>query len=100
MASDDDLSKLKAEIDALAGRIEELKASGGDKDAIGSAVASLLAAKQNYADQNNGIGVDGQPYRPPMSKKEKKAQEKAAAAAANSNEGPSTTQVSGILDGS
>lgn len=70
------LEELKKEVQVLAENVTELKASG-DKDAIGAAVAQLLAAKQTYADNNNGIGVDGKPYEPPMSKAEKKAKAKA-----------------------
>jgi hypothetical protein len=36
-----------------------------------------LAAKQLYADNNGGIGVDGTPYEPPLTKAQKKAKAKA-----------------------
>jgi hypothetical protein len=58
------LEELKEEINALGSTIKSLKnnASAANKDAITTAVASLLAAKKLYADSNNGIGVDGLPY--------------------------------------
>lgn len=80
MASDTvNLEDLKAEVEALANKIKEMKQGSGpvDKDAIGTAVKDMLAAKQKYADNNNGIGVDGKPYEPPMTKAEKKAKAKA-----------------------
>jgi hypothetical protein len=94
MASDQvNLEALKQEVELLGDKVNELKtASPVDKDAIGASVAQLLAAKQKYADNNNGIGVDGEPYEAPMSKAEKKAKakaEKKAAAAA----GPAKQQV-------
>lgn len=76
-----DLTALAAEISQLGETIKTLKTSGGDKAAIDDAVAKLLAAKQEYADNNNGIGVDGKPYEKPLSKKEKKEKEKAEKAA-------------------
>ena len=47
----------------------------------------LLAAKQVYADANGGIGVDGKPYEPPMTKAEKKVKVKAEKAAKTKAEG-------------
>ena len=85
MASSDtvNLDALKQEVEALADKVKELKAASPvDKDAIGATVQNLLAAKQKYADNNNGIGVDGKPYEPPMSKAEKKAKAKAEKAEA------------------
>mmetsp|Transcript_26176 Transcript_26176/g.36674 ORF Transcript_26176/g.36674 Transcript_26176/m.36674 type:complete len:883 (+) Transcript_26176:45-2693(+) len=79
-----DLEKLKAEVEALGEKVQSLK-SAGDKDAIPGAVKELLEAKKKYADNNNGIGVDGKPYEEPLTKAQKKAKakaEKAAAAAA------------------
>lgn len=61
----DDLEQLAAEIAALGEQIKSLKAATPgpvDQDAIGAAVASLLAAKKRYAELNNGIGVDGKPF--------------------------------------
>lgn len=72
------LEELKKEVESLAMKVKDLKAgSSVDKDAVGGAVKELLEAKQKYADNNNGIGVDGKPYEPPMSKAEKKAKAKA-----------------------
>lgn len=73
-----DLEALKAEITSLGDTIRTLKtASPVDNDAIGAAVGALNEAKKKYADNNNGLGVDGKPYEAPMSKAEKKAKEKA-----------------------
>ena len=79
-----DLDKLKAEIDAIGERIKSLKSATGevDKDGIAAAVASLVAAKKTYADNNNGIGVDGKPFEEPLTKAQKKAKAKAEAGAA------------------
>ena len=73
-----DLEALKAEITTLGDKIRTLKtASEVDKNAIGATVAALNEAKEKYADNNNGIGVDGKPYEAPMSKADKKAKDKA-----------------------
>jgi hypothetical protein len=72
-----DLTQLKSEIEALGEKVKELKTSGGDKDAIGAAVAEMLALKKEYADNNKGIGIDGNPYEEPLSKAQKKAKLKA-----------------------
>jgi hypothetical protein len=79
-----DLDKLKAEIDAIGEKIKSLKSATGevDKDGIAAAVASLVAAKKTYADNNNGIGVDGKPFEEPLTKAQKKAKAKAEAGAA------------------
>lgn len=77
------LEELKAEIQSIGETIKALKSAttSADKDAISAAVASLLAAKQLYADNNNGIGVDGQPFvKDPPSKKDKKKADTAATA--------------------
>ena len=64
------LEPLAQEIAALGEQIKALKATDPvDKAAVGAAVASLLAAKKNYAEHNHGIGVDGQPYEDPQTKK-------------------------------
>lgn len=76
-----DLDELKEEVTALGEKVKALK-DAGEKDAIGPAVEALLAAKQLYADNNNGIGVDGNPYEPPLTKAQKKAKAKAEKAAA------------------
>ena len=84
MASSDtvNLDALKQQVEALAEKVKELKeANPVDKDAIGATVKELLAAKQQYADNNNGIGVDGKPFEPPLTKAEKKAKAKAEKAA-------------------
>jgi hypothetical protein len=80
MASSDtvNLDALKQEVEALADKVKELKAASPlDKDAIGATVQNLLAAKQTYADNNNGIGVDGKPFEAPLTKVAKKAKAKA-----------------------
>jgi hypothetical protein len=78
-----ELEQLKQQIDAEGEKIKTLKTAVGvvDKDAIGAAVKNLLDLKKQYADNNNGIGVDGKPFEAPMSKAEKKAKEKADKAA-------------------
>lgn len=77
-----DLDALKQKTAALGDKIRELKAAADpDKAAIGAAVAELNEAKKQYAEQNGGIGVDGKPYEPPMTKAEKKAKAKAEKAA-------------------
>jgi len=78
-----DLEALKAEVEKLGEEIRNLKAASEvDKNAVGAAVKALTEAKKKYADNNNGVGVDGKPYEVPMSKAEKKAKEKAEKAAA------------------
>lgn len=73
-----DLEQLAKEITTVGETISTLKSAGGDnKDAIGSAVANLLALKKQYAEANNGIGVDGKPYEEPLTKAQKKAKAKA-----------------------
>lgn len=70
-----ELDQLKDDIANLGNRIKELKSSGGDKDAIGKAVQELIQKKQLYADNNDGIGVDGKPFKANMTKAEKKKQQ-------------------------
>jgi hypothetical protein len=74
-----ELEQLKEQIDAAGEKIKTLKTAEGavDKDAIGAAVKDLLDLKKQYAENNNGIGVDGKPFEAPMSKAEKKAKDKA-----------------------
>ena len=80
------LDEQKEKVNTLAQKIVDLKkADPIDKDAIGSTVKELLDAKRTYAEQNNGIGVDGQPWEEPMSKSEKKKKEKSAKAAVTVN---------------
>jgi hypothetical protein len=79
-----ELEQLKEQIDAVGEKINTLKTAEGvvDKAAIGAAVKDLLDLKKQYAEGNNGIGVDGKPFEAPMSKAEKKAKEKADKAGA------------------
>lgn len=73
-----DLEKLKAEIAEIGDKIKDLKSAAEvDKAAVGAAVADLLAKKKLYADNNDGIGVDGKKYEEPMTKAQKKAKAKA-----------------------
>jgi hypothetical protein len=78
-----ELEQLKEQIDAAGEKIKTLKSSEGevDKVAIAAAVNELISLKKQYADNNNGIGVDGKPFEAPMTKAEKKAKEKAEKAA-------------------
>lgn len=78
-----DLDALRTRITTLGETIKTLKSSSEpDKDAIATAVAELLDAKRSFANNNGGIGVDGNKWEEPMSKKDKKKAEKAAKAAA------------------
>ena len=77
MSSSTDLETIKAEIETIGNRIRDLKGSGGSKEEIGAAVEALNAAKKQYADNNNGIGVDGKPYQENLTKAQKKALAKA-----------------------
>ena len=72
-----DLPKLKDDITALGEKVKTLKTSGGEKEAVDAAVKELLAAKKLYADNNNGIGVDGKPYQEQLTKAQKKAKARA-----------------------
>jgi uncharacterized protein YoaH (UPF0181 family) len=55
-----DLEELRSKVSALGERVKELKASGSaSQEAISAAVAELLDAKKTFAENNNGIGVDG-----------------------------------------
>ena len=67
------LETLAAEIASLGDNIKSLKESGADGATIKAQVDLLLSAKRQYADQNNGIGVDGQPFVEKMTKAQKKA---------------------------
>lgn len=80
-----DLEKLAAEITAAADEVTKLKGAGADADAdaIKAAVDKLLACKQSYADQNNGLLPDGKPFVAKMTKAQKKAAAKAAKEAAD-----------------
>ena len=86
------LEELRAKVQTIADKITELKkANPVDKDAIGASVKELLDAKRTFAENNNGIGIDGKPWEEPMSKADKKkkakAEKAAAAAAAAAGEG-------------
>ena len=101
------LESIASEIAALGEKVKTFKAADADADAdsIKACVDAVLAAKQTYADNNGGIGVDGQPYEPPLTKAQKKAKAKAekeaqaaaakkaaAAAAADTSAASTTTQ--------
>jgi hypothetical protein len=77
------LEELKAAADAAAAKVVELKKAGAGADEVKAAVASLLAAKTEYAANNGGIGPDGKPFDPNASKKDKKKKEKDPNAAAS-----------------
>ena len=89
------LEALAEEIAAMAEKVKTLKADGADGDTVKAAVDALLAIKQTYADNNGGLGVDGQPYEPPLTKAQKKAKAKAekeaAAKAASTTAGAAST---------
>jgi glutathione S-transferase len=72
------LDELRVQIQTIADKITSLKKDpSSNKDEIASSVKALLDAKRLFAQNNNGIGVDGNPFVEPMSKAEKKAKEKA-----------------------
>lgn len=71
------LEELQANVESIAAKIVALKkADPVDKEAIGSAVKDLIDAKRTFAQNNNGIGVDGKPFEEPMSKADKKKADK------------------------
>jgi DNA-binding FadR family transcriptional regulator len=71
------LDELRANVESIAAKIVALKkADPVDKEAIGAAVKDLIDAKRAFAQNNNGIGVDGKPFEEPMSKSDKKKAEK------------------------
>jgi hypothetical protein len=71
------LEELRANVEAIAASIIALKkAEPVNKEAIATAVKDLLDAKRTFADNNNGIGVDGKPFEEPMSKSDKKKADK------------------------
>lgn len=76
-----DLNQLKGEISTIGNKIKELKNMAVKEltvtDEIGKNVQDLLAKKQLYADLNNGIGVDGKPFKANMTKAERKKQAQA-----------------------
>jgi hypothetical protein len=85
------LSQLKDEIAVIGDRIKELKTKGAAqmkemkdnakeemstaKDDLNEAILDMLAKKQLYAENNNGIGVDGRPFKANMTKAEKRKQQ-------------------------
>jgi len=82
------LDKLKTTVTTLSEKIVTLKkAEPVDGDAVTATVKELLDAKKLFADANGGIGVDGNPYVPPMTKAEKKAKQRADKAAKATKEG-------------
>ena len=69
-----DLDEIKSRVDAAAAKVVELKSAKADVADIKASVGLLLAAKKEYADNNNGIGIDGKPFDDGKKKsKEKKA---------------------------
>lgn len=71
------LDELRGQVDSLAQKINDLKkANPVDKDAIATSVKELLDTKRTFAQNNNGIGVDGKPWEEPMTKSQKKAKAK------------------------
>jgi hypothetical protein len=67
------LVTLKAGIAALGEKVKQLKTTpDADKHVVAGAVKDLLDAKKQYAQLNNGIGVDGKPFVEQLSKSEKK----------------------------
>jgi len=91
-----DLPALATKIQSIGDKIKEIKTSGDGGD-VAPLVTELLAAKQEYADNKGGLGVDGKPYEPPLSKAEKKKRAKAEKAAKAAAEGSGGKDVSGIV---
>jgi chromosome segregation ATPase len=85
------LETLKMEIEALGTKIRELKETNSSTEDIGAAVEALKTAKKSYADANNGIGIDGQPYQEQLTKAQKKAKAKAEKEAAAAAAGAAAT---------
>ena len=57
-----DLEELRAKVTELGERVKELKTSGtASSEVVSTAVTELLEAKKKFAENNNGIGVDGKP---------------------------------------
>lgn len=76
-----DLDALRTAVETASNSVRDLKNSGGSPDAIKSAVATLNAAKSAFAAANGGLGVDGKPYEPPLTKAEKKKRDRERKAA-------------------
>ena len=91
-----DLPTLASQISTLASQIQSLKSSSEpDGDAVAAAVAALLDAKRTYARGNGGIGVDGNKWEEPLSKKEKKRVEKKKERGAAAVEGNRVSDANG-----
>jgi hypothetical protein len=56
------LEELAKEISAAGEKVKELKTNKGEKAEVDAAVKLLLEKKQLYADNNEGMGVDGKPF--------------------------------------
>jgi len=68
--NEEKLLKLKEVIDTLGNDVRTLKTTSPDsKDKIKSLIDQMLAAKSEYAQLNNGIGVDGKPVEDKKKKK-------------------------------
>ena len=75
MTSLEDIAK---EITAVGERIKVMKASGTiDKETLDKEIQQLVTLKRQYAENNNGIGIDGKPYEEPLTKAQQKAKAKA-----------------------
>jgi hypothetical protein len=94
------LEALAVEIAAMAETVKTLKAEGADGDAVKAAVDALLVVKQTYADNNGGLGVDGKPYEPPLTKAQKKAKAKAEKEAAAASASAASAQAAVSTSGS
>jgi Glutathione S-transferase, C-terminal domain len=73
-----DLDSLKTEIDSLGNQIKQAKADKAEKSVIDTLVQQLLAKKQEYADNNGGMGVDGKPFGAAAGKKKDAAKAQAS----------------------
>ena len=60
------LETMKTEIEAVAARITNAKKEVSDKEEVkkvtGPLIAKLLELKAKFAEENDGIGVDGKPF--------------------------------------
>ena len=78
------LTNAANDVTTLSAQIVTMKAASAPADEIKAVVASLLKAKQAYADLNGGIGLDGKPFvanptsadKKKAGKEEKKKEEK------------------------
>ena len=70
--------ELRANVAAIVDKIIKLqKASPVDKDAIRASVKELIDAKRTFAQHNGGIGVYGEKWEEPLTKKQKQQQQQA-----------------------